>query len=86
MWQAVVEIVKGIFKSFGRSARIEKSINDVQIRVLRLEILESMRRKDTRLVCELFDIYKSLNGNHYMDSLFNDYMKAQKKRTKKCSG
>ena len=41
-----------------------------------------MNRKDTRLVCALFDDYKKLGGNHYLDAVYEDYMKARKKKKK----
>lgn len=78
MWSIVGEILKFLLGWVGRGRRIEKIILDTRIRVLRLEILDAMNRKDTRLVCALFDDYKKLGGNHYLDALYADYMKARK--------
>lgn len=78
MWSVVGEILKFLLGWVGRGRRIEKIILDTRIRVLRLEILDAMNRKDTRLVCALFDDYKKLGGNHYLDALYDDYMKARK--------
>ena len=75
-----VEVFRFLTDWFGRGRRIERIIIDTRIRVLRLEILDAMNRKDTRLVCALFDDYKRLGGNHYLDALYGDYMKKRKKK------
>lgn len=82
MWKMLVNIVVEVFKRFNRGKRIEDLITDVNIRLLRLEIIEAMRRKDTHLVCVLFDDYKKLGGNHYLDSLYENYMEKHKKTIK----
>lgn len=82
MWKALLSILNLLLGWIGRGRRIEKIILDTRIRVLRLEILDAMNRKDTRLVCALFDDYKKLGGNHYLDAVYEDYMKARKKKKK----
>lgn len=74
---SIVEILLGWI---GRGRRIEKILLDTRIRVLRLEILDAMNRKDTRLVCALFDDYKKMGGNHYLDALYEDYIKTRSKK------
>lgn len=80
MWSALGEVLKFLLGWIGRGRRIEKIILDTRIRVLRLEILDAMNRKDTRLVCALFDDYKKLGGNHYLDALYADYINGRKKK------
>lgn len=82
MWGVFGEILKFLLGWIGRGRRIEKIILDTRIRVLRLEILDAMNRKDTRLVCALFDDYKKMGGNHYLDALYEDYMKSVKRKKK----
>lgn len=82
MWKALLSILNLLLGWIGRGGRIEKIILDTRIRVLRLEILDAMNRKDTRLVCALFDDYKKLGGNHYLDAIYEDYMKTRKKKKK----
>lgn len=82
MWGVFGEILKFLLGWIGRGRRIEKIILDTRIRVLRLEILDAMNRKDTRLVCALFDDYKKMGGNHYLDALYEDYMKSIKRKKK----
>lgn len=82
MWHALVELTKFLLGWVGRGRRIEKILLDTRIRVLRLEILDAMNRQDTRLVCALFDDYKKMGGNHYLDALYEDYMKSVKRKKK----
>lgn len=85
MLKVILSVVELLLGWIGRGRRIEKIMLDMRIRILRLEILDSMNRKDTRLVCDLFDDYKKMGGNHYLDALYDDYMKnIKKKRGKKC--
>lgn len=82
MLKVILSVVELLLGWIGRGRRIEKIMLDMRIRILRLEILDSMNRKDTRLVCDLFDDYKKMGGNHYLDALYDDYMK-HTKRSKK---
>ena len=82
MWKALLSIVEILIGWIGRGHRIEKILLDTRIRVLRLEILDAMNRKDTRLVCDLFDDYKTLGGNHYLDAIYEDYIKSTKRKKK----
>ena len=84
MLKLILSVLELLLGWIGRGRRIEKIMLDMRIRILRLEILDSMNRKDTRLVCDLFDDYKKMGGNHYLDALYDDYMKnIKKKRSKK---
>lgn len=82
MWKTLLYLVEILIGWIGRGHRIEKILVDTRIRVLRLEILDAMNRKDTRLVCDLFDDYKKLGGNHYLDALYDDYIKSTKRKKK----
>ena len=82
MWKTLLAIIETLIGWIGRGRRIEKILLDTRIRVLRLEILDAMSRKDTRLVCDLFDDYKKLGGNHYLDAIYEDYIKSTKRKRK----
>lgn len=82
MWKTLLAIIEMLIGWIGRGNRIEKVLLDTRIRVLRLEILDAMNRKDTRLVCDLFDDYKKLGGNHYLDAIYEDYIKSTKRKRK----
>ena len=82
MWRTLLSILEILLGWIGRGRRIEKILLDTRIRVLRLEILDAMNRKDTRLVCALFDDYKKMGGNHYLDALYEDYIKSTKRKKK----
>lgn len=80
MWRVILELFRFLTDWFGRGRRIESILKDTRTRVLRLEILDAMKRKDIRLVCALFDDYKKMGGNHYLDALYTDFMKKAKKK------
>jgi hypothetical protein len=80
MWSAILDLFKFFISGIGRGRRIESILKDTRVRVLRLEILDAMNRKDMRLVCALFDDYKKLGGNHYLDALYTDFMKKRRKK------
>lgn len=80
MLRIILDFIKFLISGIGRGRRIEGILKDTRIRVLRLEILDAMNRKDMRLVCALFDDYKRLGGNHYLDALYTDFMKKRKKK------
>lgn len=82
MWKTLLAIIEMLIGWIGRGHRIEKILLDTRIRVLRLETLDAMNRKDTRLVCDLFDDYKRLGGNHYLDAIYEDYIKSTKRKRK----
>lgn len=82
MWKSLLSIIEILIGWIGRGHRIENVLLDTRIRVLRLEILDAMNRKDTRLVCDLFDDYKRLGGNHYLDAIYEDYIKSTKRKRK----
>ena len=52
-------------------------------RLLRLEISEAIRRDDRAVVHQLYDEYKAMGGNSYMNELYRDYCKKPTKRSKK---
>lgn len=80
MWRFLLELFRFLTDWFGRGRRIESMLKDTRTRVLRLEILDAMKRKDVRLVCSLFDDYKRMGGNHYLDALYADFIKKAKKK------
>lgn len=88
MWKGLLAILQVVWKWVMFKARVEskldsitQAIEDNNRRILRLEILEAMRRKDNATVYTLYDEYKvRYHGNSYMDSIFKDFCK---KRVKK---
>lgn len=83
MWKAVLAALQAIWKWIAFKVRIEdkidglaRAIEDNNRRILRLEIIEAMHRKDRGTVYTLYDEYKNrYHGNSYMDSLFSDFCK-----------
>lgn len=85
MWTRILDFLRWIHKHITYRYRLENKIDnmittqsDIERRVLRLEILQAMERKDKYTVYALYDEYKKYNGNSYMDELFAKYKKGKK--------
>lgn len=85
MWKRIGACFKWAYKQVTYRNRLESKIDgliskqtDTERRVLRLEILQAMKRKDKYTVYALYDEYKKYNGNSYMDELFAKYKKGKK--------
>lgn len=78
------QLYKWVVKAITYKQRLENKLDniistqsDIERRVLRLEILQAMERKDKYTVYALYDEYKKYNGNSYMDELFAKYKKSK---------
>lgn len=88
MWRFAAEIFKSIGRWITHSHRMEGKIDIVldnqkslERRVLRLEILAAINRKDKSTVYKLYDEYKNTyNGNSYMDAIVKDFFKGKKSK------
>ena len=88
LWKGVFTLLQVAWKWVMFKSRVEnkldsitQAIEDNNRRILRLEIIEAMRRKGRGTVYTLYDEYKvRYHGNSYMDALFKDFCK---KGTKK---
>lgn len=90
MWRAVFVLIEWIAKKIQYKGRIEDKLDTVlsnqsehDRRLLRLEILDAMRRDDRATVHRLYDEYKAMGGNSYLLELYKDYCRKPKKRSKK---
>lgn len=90
MWSAIINLIQFIVRRIQYRGRIEDKLdavlsrqNDSERRLLRLEIMEAIRRDDRAVVHQLYDEYKSMKGNSYMNELYKDYCKKPNKRSKK---
>lgn len=87
MKDIIVAFFKWIVRKIQYKNRIESKMDniimsqaDIERRVLRLEILQAMKRKDKYTVYDLYDEYKNrYHGNSYMDELFKEYKKGANK-------
>ena len=87
MLKNILTLLDWLGKKIAYKRRIEKKVDealaflrDHDQRLLRLEILEAMKRNDAVTVCDLMKAYKERGGNYYMDKLFADFMKKWKKK------
>lgn len=90
MWSAIINLLQIIIKRIQYKGRIEDKLDSVLLnqaehdkRLLRLELDAAMRRDDRSTVHQLYDEYKAMGGNSYMQELYKDYCKKPKKRSKK---
>lgn len=85
MWSAIINLIQIIVKRIQYKGRIEDKLdsvlsrqNDSERRLLRLEIMEAMRRDDRAVVHQLYDEYKAMGGDSWMDDLFLLWKSKQK--------
>ena len=85
MWSAIINLIQFIVRRIQYKGRIEDKLdavlsrqNDSERRLLRLEILDAMRRDDRAVVHQLYDEYKSMGGDSWMDDLFLLWKSKQK--------
>lgn len=90
MWRAVFALIEWATKKIQYKGRIEDKLDSVlsnqaehDRRLLRLEILDAMRRDDRATVHQLYDEYKAMGGNSYLLELYKDYCKKPKQRSKR---
>ena len=86
MWRILGEFLGGLWKWITHTKRMEDKqdqtlqyLKQLELRVLRLEVLQAITRKDAVTACDLMKEYKERNGNYYLDKVFNDFMKKWKK-------
>lgn len=82
MWKGIVWLIQQFIKRLEYKSRIENKIDtsiqyskNHERRLLRLEILEAMRRNDRAVVHQLYDEYKKIGGNSYMQEVYKKYIK-----------
>ena len=90
MWSAIINLIQFFIKRAQYKSRLESKVDLMLInsaehnkRLLRLELDAAMRRDDRATVHQLYDEYKAMGGNSYMQELYKDYCKKPKQRSKK---
>jgi len=90
MWRLVISLIEWAVKRIQYKSRFEGKLDAVlsnqsehNKRLLRLELDAAMRRDDRGTVHQLYDDYKAIGGNSYMNELYKEYCK-HNKRGKKC--
>lgn len=89
MWKALIALIEVVVRRIQYKSRIENKIDasldyskNHERRLLRLEIIEAIRRDDRAVVHQLYDEYTSIGGNSYMNELYKNYCKKPTKRRK----
>lgn len=90
MWRALIALLEMVVRRIQYKGRLESKVDlmlansaEHNKRLLRLELDAAMRRDDRATVHQLYDEYKAMGGNSYMQELYKDYCKKPKKRSKK---
>jgi hypothetical protein len=91
MIRIISAIIVGLARWLTYKSRFESKIDTVlnnqhghEKRLLKLEIIAAMSRNDRAVVHQLYDEYKALGGNSYMQEMYKEYCKQSNKRSKKC--
>ena len=83
MLKAIINIVQYFARRFMYNSRLESKVDTMMRRLIRLEIINAIDRKDTKTVYELYDEYKAVGGNSYVTHMIKDYTKKLNQRKKK---
>lgn len=83
MLKAIINIVQYFARRFMYNSRLESKVDMMMRRLIRLEIINAIDRKDTKTVYELYDEYKAVGGNSYITHMVENYTKKLNKRKKK---
>lgn len=82
MWKYIFIFIEKIAATFNYKKRVERKIDLMMRRVIRLEILDAIKRKDTTTVYTLFDEYRLMGGNSYISDMVETYLKKEKRSKK----
>ena len=80
--KALLDLLKGIVRWIVYRNRLESKVDMMMRRLIRLEIVSAIQRKDTPTVCSLYDEYAALGGNSYITHMVEDYIKSTKRKKK----
>jgi len=88
MWKLLISLIDWFIRRAQYKSRMEEKadttlacLQEHNRRLLRLEIDAAMRRDDRAVVHQLYDEYRALGGNSYMQEVYKEYCK--KRRSKK---
>lgn len=82
MWHKAISFIKWGIKQITYRSRLEDKVDLALRRLLRLEIIDAMRRNDRAVVHMLYDEYKGLGGNSYIQEMYEEYIKKTKRKKK----
>ena len=90
MYKLILALIEYIARKWQYKSRLENKLDTVlsqqinqERRLLRLEIMEAMRRNDRAVVHSLYDEYKKMNGNSYMNELYKQYTSGKQSTKRK---
>lgn len=82
MLRNIINLVKWTLKQITYRSRLEDKVDLALRRLLRLEIIDAIRRNDKTTVHMLYDEYKNLGGNSYIQEMYEEYIKKTKRKKK----
>lgn len=87
MLKNILTLLDWFGKKIAYKKRMENKVDEALVllkehekKLIRLEMLDAMRRDDRAVVHQLWDTYKSLGGNSYMKELYKTYCKGKKSK------
>lgn len=82
MWRNIINLAKWTLKQITYRSRLEDKVDLALRRLLRLEIIDAIRRNDKTTVHMLYDEYKKLGGNSYIQEMYEEYINKTKRKKK----
>lgn len=82
MLRNIINLVKWTLKQITYRSRLEDKVDLALRRLLRLEIIDAIRRNDKTTVHMLYDEYKKLGGNSYIQEMYEEYINKTKRKKK----
>lgn len=82
MWRNILGFIQWMLKQITYRSRLEDKVDLALRRLLRLEIIDAIRRNDKTTVHMLYDEYKKLGGNSYIQEMYEEYINKTKRKKK----
>lgn len=82
MLRNIINLIKWTLKQITYRSRLEDKVDLALRRLLRLEIIDAIRRNDKTTVHMLYDEYKKLGGNSYIQEMYEEYINKTKRKKK----
>ena len=89
MWRVIGEMISDLFKWFFHNRRtldvIVETQKSMQLDILRLKFLQLVQHtpNERAIISSVFDEYKKLGGDSWVDDMYETWLKKQKYKSKR---
>ncbi|MBR4419678.1 MAG: hypothetical protein IKT32_02245 [Clostridia bacterium] len=89
MWRVIGEIISDLFKWLTHTRRTLDTIlenqKNMQLDILRMKFLQLVQHNpnERAIISSVFDEYKKLGGDSWVDDMYETWLKKQKRRSKR---